>query len=158
MLHLAQPPSAVLDHIIPSLEQLDHQTPCSIISDPCFKTSRSFFYHFKTLVLSSHPRIGWWWRLGFQHWASLLFDKTIKNFWSNQSVTFLLISIQTNIRINSQKKNNTNEYPNTFVWNKTFSHSRQGGIRFNTVNMTLLFWRYFLVHPCPEGNIVQYCP
>ena len=31
----------------------------------------------------------------------------------------------------------------------SFSHPRQGGIRFNTANMMSLFWGYFLVHPWP---------
>ena len=37
-----------------------------------------------------------------------------------------------------------------------FSPYQQEGIRFNTVNIPAL--RYFLVHPCPRGNINQYYP
>ena len=34
----------------------------------------------------------------------------------NQSVTFVWILIRTNIRIYSYRENDTNEYPNIFVW------------------------------------------
>ena len=49
------------------------------------------------------------------HYITLYIDFTLSA--PLQSVTFVLISIRTNIRIYSFQENDTNQHPNIFVWN-----------------------------------------